>query len=232
MYTWKFQKPSDMNDVNNNLSKAIHQVYLDGFGLQEGWSLEGIRKALTRSTVLGLLTTDSGEISGYAFYSIPNSPLMGLYMLWEDAICLKKVAQGSLKSKEVFDRASALFPGLTFGWVGGRTQNPLVMRRYSKLGLLFPFEIAYDEGEGSLVMNYLLENINEVNEVPRLDRSNGICRGIYRGRRLGDYKVSIGGTEQLEARLSAWGFDRDKGDALIVVSKLYKPIHVPVPTAT
>ncbi len=234
MDIWNFRRLTGADDSDENILKAIHQVFLDGFGLQEGWSLDGISKALKRSTVLGLLTTAGGEVNGYALYSIPDAPLSGAYMLWEDAICLKKGVQGSKKTREVFERAGKLFPDREFGWIGGRTQNPLVMKRYGKLGSLFPLETAYDGVEGRLIMQYLLEHIGEAKEATGLDRSSGICRGIYRERRLGDYQLGISGTEQFEERLSEWGFDREHGDALLVVAKLYQPIHfsADTPTAT
>jgi hypothetical protein len=67
MYAWKFQKLREENDFKEDILEAIHQVFLDGFGLEEGWSLESIRKVLKHSTILGLLVTDSNEIVGYAF---------------------------------------------------------------------------------------------------------------------------------------------------------------------
>jgi hypothetical protein len=142
---------------------------------------------------------------------------------------LKKLAQGNKKTREVWKRASAFFPGRRFGWIGGRTQNPLIMHRYDTLGYLFPFEMAYNEGDGRLVMEYLLANIEEVSSSSRLDKSNGICRGKY-GQRLGDYEIGIDGAEELEAKLSAWEFDHDKGDAVIIVSRLRKPMQVPAST--
>lgn len=225
MFTWKFRKVSDMGAIDRTMVKAIHDVFLDGFGEEEGWSADGIETMFKRSMVLGLLTTDTDGIVGYAFYAIPELPFMGSHMLWENAICLKKFAQGSRNTSRIWYRASALYPGRTFGWIGGRTQNPLIMSRYKKLGYLFPFETAYNEGDGRLVMEYLLANIEEVSSAPPLDKSNGICRRKYKGR-LGDYKLGIEGTEKLEAKLSAWEFDRDKGDAVIIVSRLCKPIQV------
>lgn len=231
MFTWKFRKVSDMGAIDKTMVKAIHDVYLDGFGEEEGWSDEGIGKMFDHSKVLGLLTTDTDGIVGYAFYAIPELLLMGSHMLWENAICVKKSAQGRRNTSGIWYRASALYPGRTFGWIGGRTQNPLIMSRYKKLGYLFPFETAYDEGDGRLVMEYLLANIEEVSSAPPLDKGNGICRRKYK-RRLGDYELGIEGTEELEAKLSAWEFDRDKGDAVIIVSRLAEPINVPASTTT
>lgn len=224
MYTWNFQCLNPLATYDDQFVRSIHDVYLDAFGLQEGWSLEGIRKALLRSNVRGLLSSDYGEICGYAIYSVPALPLLGNSMIWEDAIALKKKIQNRKLSKQVIGHILSLFPERKFGWLGGRTQNPAVIKRYKKLGILFPFDISYSLHEGKAVMDYLLQNIEEVREVQALDKENGICRAIYR-RRLGDYKTEISGTERFEEQLRKWDFDREKGDAVIVISKLHQVIQ-------
>jgi len=224
MYNWQFQILNGISP-EDDIATSIHQVFLDGFALQKGWSIESIKKAFTRSKILGLLVNLNQEICGYAFYSVPDHPLQGTYLLWEDGICLKKEAQGKKLSSQAWKLACSFFSTRKFGWIGGRTQNPLVIKRYAKLGVLFPFQITYAEGEGKLIMDYLSRYIAEVRDVKHLERDTGICRQVYKEGRLGDYSIQIDGADEYEKLLHAWNFQRENGDALIVVTKLSNTLH-------
>src|SRR6266446_9519353 len=130
MYSWDFQILQKDTNFDESLPHTFHEIFLDGFGLKEGWSIEGVKKALHQSTLLGLLTSsaETQDICGYAFYSVPEVPLLGTYMLWEDAICLRKSAQGKRLSTKVYELACEKLSGRRFGWIGGRPQNPVVMK--------------------------------------------------------------------------------------------------------
>lgn len=222
MYSWRFELLRGRTDFDDKLLKTIHQIFLDGFALENGWSIEGIKKTLSRSTALGLARGDDDQLVGYAIYTIPDTPLEGTDVLWEEAVCVRtSVQSGGLGTRSLKD-VLALFPDRKFGWIGGRTQNPLVMRRYAKFGKLFPFDTAYSDPEGQLVMNYLLQRIAEVYQVPEENfvKSNGICRKVYKEGQLGKYPLDVPGTENYEKLLQEWDFNRKEGDAVIVVSKL------------
>ncbi len=227
MYHWKFYQQGDR--LQSNLPSIIQQIYMDGFGLKDGrgWTLDSISNRLQKTTLLGLLTDNNQKPCGYAMYSVPDDLLQGTSMLWEDAICLRKTAQILGQGTRVLRLACGMFPGRQFGWLGGRTQNPAVIKRYAKWGSVLPFSSAYDTPDNQLVMNYLRLHIAEVRDVKHVDRVYGICRSVYSEGRLGDYPVDIEGAAEFETKLSSWGFDRDHGDALIAVSKLHSPIQIP-----
>lgn len=223
MFEWQFQLAQDVDSEDTSLLEEIHRVFLDGFSLSKGWSIEGIGKRLKTTNVVGFLKGEE-KLYGYAFYSAPNELLDGTYLLWEDGICLKKEVQGKNLTRQVIEKASSIFPNRHFGWIGGRTQNPVVIKRYSKLGgALFPFDVSYSSSEGKLLMGHLLEYIEEVKEVhkvQKLDLTNGVCRKIYREGHLGIYPIEVTGTATFEKQLNEWDFQRDSGDAVIIVSKL------------
>lgn len=226
MYSWDFRLVDPQEQVSDEVAEGIHRAFLDGLNLAEGWSIEGAKRVFSRSTVAGLLTQGEQEIEGYAFYNIPEVQLDGSYMIWEDGICLKKHLQGrGLASFErLLAKICGLFPGRAFGWVGGRTQNPLVILRYARLGTNYPFDAKYSEGEGQTLLRFLVQNIADVNEVKAtLDYSTGICRGLYPEGRLGDYGRTIDGAEAIECSLAEWGFDRNAGDAVITATRLSSP---------
>lgn len=225
--TWRFQFLDTPEDVSDSVIESLGRVFSDGFGLPNGWNREDIRRALHRSDVLGLLHDADGVVVGYAFYSAPEISLEGRHLLWEDAICLQKLVQGSGYTGQVlFKSVTKLFPERVFGWVGGRTQNPKVFLRYAKLGQVLPFDLAYTSSLGRKVMNFLVEHITEVQEALSrgiLEQATGICRGIYREGKLGDYEIASHSWDRFEVLLRSWAFDRDSGDALLVVICLLEP---------
>jgi hypothetical protein len=229
-YTWHFQTLHDDSTINETDVEQILATFRDGFALSEGWSLAGVREALQRSTVLGLLRDAEGMIFGYSFYSIPQALLEGTYLLWEDALCLRRAVQGCGYTRPLVKKVCELFPDRVFGWVGGRTQNPVVMLRYAGMGgTLFPFLQAYDSAEGQVLWDFLLEHLEEVrqpHEAGTLDAATGICRAVYPEGRLGDYPVDCDGAALFERQLADWGFDRERGDAVLVVTHLAEPLNL------
>lgn len=216
VFHWEFFAPDEVRQTSLDLPLAIHNVFCDGFEI-DGWSLSGIETSLQRCDMLGLLLDQQRSICGYALYSVPQHPFCGASLLWEDSICLKKKAQGKGFSTKAIELALALYPGRAFGWLGGRTQNPVIMRRYSRQGTTFPFDIGYEEQEGPRLIQFLLQNVPEVRAPKSFNIRTGICSGVYR-RRLGNYPWHDQG--EFERHLLRSGFDRDKGDAVVVVARL------------
>lgn len=241
-YQWDFKRYDALHEFDDSVISSIHYVFLDGFGLDKGWSIKGVRGRLNRLTqkpdiigIIGLLKNQKGQIYGYAFYEIPINPLPdGTYMLWEDGIGLRKELQrkgwGAL-SKIVVGIHSNI-PELQdkkIGWIGGRTQNPVIMKRYSLYfphRNLFPFDFLYDSPEGIPVIDYLRQYISEVVDVrgsgKSPDSKYGISKGVYHsekgGQRNGDYPDNVRDTEDFEEALRRWGFNREAGDAIVVVA--------------
>lgn len=223
LYQWSFIDLRDTKGLPAGVLLSIREVFADGFGLSELWREEDARHALSRSTILGLLQDDEGEIAGYAFYTVPDTPLEENYLLWEDAVCLRKKVQGQgYAGQNLFALATQQFKDRTFGWLGGRTQNPIVMQRYARLGSTFPFDILYDERPQ--LMDYLIEHVEEVRTARnQLDMRTGICRQMYQEGRLGEYPSPTPGTERFLSLLDSWNFMPEKGDAAIILTSLDEP---------
>lgn len=98
-----------------------------------------------------------------------------------------------------------------------------MMVRYSRFGKLFPFDELYDSSDGQVVMDFLLNHISEVkttHQRQKLNRVNGVCTQLYPQGRLGDYVVDLEKTAIFEKQLQDWGFQREQGDAVILMSAL------------
>jgi len=105
----------------------IGSIFLDGFGLPEerAWSADRIAHALGNISYLALAyTTDEPSerraACGYALYTVPPVPLgNGTYLLWEDAICLRKSVQRSGAPRELFAAITTRSRHQPIGWIGG-----------------------------------------------------------------------------------------------------------------
>ncbi|HBL14947.1 MAG TPA: hypothetical protein DD379_26850 [Cyanobacteria bacterium UBA11162] len=223
-YRWSFQIIDGNRDIakDANLLKEFHQVCVDGFGLEsDDWNTDNI-SMLLYSTLLGRLFSGSGRLCGIAYYSVTEKQLDGTYLLWEDGICLRKEVQGKRYSLAAIQGAIKMFPSRNFGWLGCRTQIPKMFSRYQKIGKIFPFNEDYNTPIGKRVMEFLLQNISEVQDVEKekkLNKTNGVCSEIYPQGRLGDYKTGIEGTTEFEKKLEQWNFQRAHGDAVILVAR-------------
>lgn len=217
MYTWKFQRLYGDEHFDYKLVMQLRDAFNDGLGVQDCTTLDIVTR-LTECQLLGLLEGEDGGIYGCVMVSIPATPLQGKYLIWGNGGYLRKAAQRKIVWRQILSKISACFPDKEFGWIGCRTQNPLMMRGYGLFGSLYPFEADYSQGEGQMLMDYLRQHIPQVKNVLDLDAPKGICRALYQTGRMGDYPVNLNGP--LEQRLNSWGFDRDKGDSLVVVAKL------------
>src|SRR5437870_747730 len=114
-------------DVSDVLS-----IFRRGFGIEPKWRPEDVKVAAERSSVCGFLLDDAKHPVGYAFFSMPDEPLDDTHLLWEDAVCLDNEfqARGLAGSHRLWPTVCNFRPGRIFGWIGGRTQNPAVVRRY------------------------------------------------------------------------------------------------------
>lgn len=226
MMQWQVMRLSKSEVYPKETIQGILETFRNGFGLKDGWSPAEVHRALGRSSILALLKSQDNQIVGYAFFSTPEEPLLGKNLLWEDAICIHKNWQGKgLSTAHLFQAICEFLPTKTFGWLGGRTQNPVVILRYAHLGTLYPFDRSYADGEGKTIMAFLLDHIPEVKAArPALDLQTGICKRTYPEGRLGDYPIEKKRGEIYELWLNRWGFSRNAGDAVIVISQLSKTI--------
>ena len=173
---------------------------------------------ISQSSIFGLLVSPEEEIGGYAFYAIPQETLNGRSLLWENSVVLRKKNQGKHYSRQALFQALGTQWKRNIGWIGGRTQNPIIIRRYASFGpTLFPFDIPYHEDEGRKVIEFLAKNIVEVIEARNLDRYRGVCKGQY-GSVVGEYTWNP--NEKYERVLETWGFNPKEGDAVLVVCRL------------
>jgi hypothetical protein len=217
MYTWKFHHLHGNEQFDPQLLLELRDAFTDGMGV-EGCTIEDITRRLAECQLLGLLQDVNGAIYGCVMVSIPQTPLDGKYLIWGNGGYLRKSVQRRMVWRQILNKIVECFPEREFGWIGCRTQNPLMMRSYSFFGSLMPFETDYSQGEGQLLMRYMREHIPQVRDVPDLLANKGICRALYSSGRMGDYPIDLNG--RIEQALDQWGFERERGDSLVVVAKL------------
>jgi hypothetical protein len=218
---WLWRRLHGERAVSTEIVAQIQDIFRDGFNRNKGWGEDSIRKRLSNSGVLGLLETRDGLPSGYAIYSSPEEKLDGGFVLWEDAICIRRSLQGKGASRTVDllkELASAF--GREFAWFGGVTQNPAVYKRYARLGRVFPVDEPFASNDGKQLLEFLYKNVPQVKDrSEKLDDASGAFKGIYSGR-LGQYEVGMPGAEAFEEYLRRQNVNREAGDAVLLVSKL------------
>lgn len=211
--------------LDDALVQQVYDVFRGAFGFEPSQGPDSIRHRLRSSTVLGLLRDESGDLQGFGCYSMPDVPLGGTYFLWGDGMAVRPAFQGRGLTRGFVEGACSLFPGRRFGWMGGRTQNPVMLRWHAKFGRVFPFDATYAEPEGRAVLLFLREHVAEVRGAAELDEVTGICRRAYRWTYPQEYLDRVGTTEQFEQKLQHWNFRRADGDAIVVVTKLDTPLQ-------
>jgi hypothetical protein len=217
MYNWNFHHLRGNEEFDPQILAELCEAFTDSMG-GEGCTIEDIKGRLAECQLLGLLQDEQGAIYGCVMVSIPATPLNGKYLIWGNSGYLRKSVQRRMVWRQILNKITACFPDKEFGWIGCRTQNPLMMRSYSFFGTLMPFESDYSQGEGQQLMRYMRRHISQVRDVPALDATKGICQALYSTGRMGDYPVNLNG--RIEQTLDEWGFQRDRGDSLVVVAEL------------
>ncbi|NEP56569.1 MAG: hypothetical protein F6K31_06035 [Symploca sp. SIO2G7] len=236
--TWEWL-PKGEFQITDDIASQIHQVFFNGMGLSRGWSFESIKATLSELTLLGLLYDESHNLLGYAFYVVPETPILNdTYLLWQGAFCLSKKVQGHLATmyikvlNQVVYTLSAKepnkFAGKTFSWIGCRTQNPVVLLAHKRVArAVYPFDVTYETDNGMQLIDFLSRNISEVQKASvdsKLNKTNGICKRVYSEGILGDYRFPSQDYYCFEQKLKEWGFQRNEGDTLVVVAQLKEGI--------
>lgn len=222
---WNFKKTSEYKlDLENTIAK-ITDLFNDGMG-QEGWKPYKIKRQLKSSHVLGFLEDEYGKDFSYFFATIPKKRFDGKHLLWIDACSVRQRFQRNGIFSKGVEEIKNIYKKYNFGYVGGRSQNPIVFRTIDKLSsdIYYPFDKLYP----SEMINFLKDTIK--NEVKRpsetkeqgLNLENGIVTNAYWGKKLGNYKVDLNNEDILryEKKLSEWGFDRCNGDSVIILKQI------------
>lgn len=218
---WNFRSTASYSSeqIEKELAPTILDIFQNGMGVQ-GWSVAGVKFAMTNSDLLGILEDEYQNCSGFFFAKISTLQYNGMHVLWAYASVIHKELQGKGMVNEAIDMCRSQYDNI--GWLGSRTQNPAVMRLHDKIriGHLFPFDQEYSQE----MMHFLIVHFEEVSEPymqNRLEINTGICRKIYE-KRLGDYpeKINTNRNEHFENKLQQWNFDRNAGDSIILLNAL------------
>lgn len=216
MYSWHFQILNDKENFDPELVEQVRDTFADSFAM--ACSTQETVDRLKESQMLGLLKDETGRVCGCSLAIVPSTPFEDKYLVWGNGGFLRKTIQDKMLWLQMLGKITELFPERTFGWLGCRTQNPIIVRIYSSFGMVYPFQAKYSEGEGGTLLDYLIENIPQLSHISNLNRDTGICRAVYSIGRMGDYQLNPNG--KIEQQLAAWDFNYDNGDCVIIVAKL------------
>lgn len=216
---WVFFDLRTGQNFNELFHSKIRKVYVDGFYsgsyLKDGIPFKSLSNRLKQSTDLAILCDDiSDDFFGYAFFSVPEKCFDGRGIIWQDSIALNKSLQSKGFAKQVYQLIKGKYPCAQL--LGGRTQNPAIIKSFCKKGKAFPFDESYSTENGKRLFQFLKENIPEVTESIGINENTGIVCGKY-GDRLGDYEDDWNGIERQKEFLEKNSFNSLDGDAVVIV---------------
>lgn len=205
------------------LVPKIQGIFRAVFGRE--WESGSLSRALSTATDVKLLLVgdraEAADVGGYALYEVADlRPHHVGLVLWERSIAVIDSPTTRGRGFGTTALLSALATSASECWpnsIVGRTQNPLVMRRYRKLsnGPVVPFDA--DPDTRHLTYSLLKQHFKPL---WTLDEATGICREAYR-QRFGSYPLLTDRQAQAdEAWLAERGFNRDRGDAVVVVAPI------------
>lgn len=230
--SWRFVGGREHGSIET-LAAEVLDVFHDGFGLRRGETSYGLSnaRALVRGADLYAVLRDesSRRLLGYAAYRCPHAPLGDGHVVWEDAVTLRRSVHGRGLASAILGHAIGFFrrQGRRPVWLGGRTQNLLVVQRYDRrrpFGPVWPFDENYTSLAGDVIGDFLEQHVPQVGSFG-LERATGLLRGAYvkaygRGRLAEDPDSSDPRFLRFEAHLKGCGFDRDAGDAVAVLVQI------------
>lgn len=222
---WNFKETAEYKaDLEITIAKII-DVFIDGMG-QAGWEPYKVKRQLNSSNILGLLEGENREAHGYFFATIPKKKFNGKHLLWIDACSVRQSIQKLGYFSKGVEEIKNIYKDCDFGFVGGRSQNPIVFRTIDKLStkVYYPFDKLYTNEIIAFLKNTIKNEVKRPSEKKEqgLNHENGIVTNAYWGKKLGNYKVDLNNNAILgyEKKLSEWNFDRCKGDAVIILKEL------------
>jgi len=216
---WEFFNLRTPQNFDDAFLNKVRNVYVDGFYngnyQKDDTPFKSLSKRLQQSTDLAILCDNiEGDFFGYALFTIPKKLFEDKGIIWQDSICVNKALQNQGYTKQVYQLIKQKNPHVLL--LGGRTQNPAIVKSFCKIGKAFPFDELYSTEKGKRLFNFLKENINEVRESIGINESTGIVTGKY-GSRLGDYSNDWNGVEWQAEFLKSNSFNQEAGDAVVIV---------------
>jgi 2-polyprenyl-3-methyl-5-hydroxy-6-metoxy-1,4-benzoquinol methylase/ribosomal protein S18 acetylase RimI-like enzyme len=185
------------------------------------WNIEHIMTRLPEIK-LGVLAYSRTSRKAIA-YALFNHICCGEQrILFVDAIGISQVPvnwQGSGIGTTIIRETLKRLPAEN---VAARTQNPSFVKILQKLnpdGQIVPLDRDYGRSDKRLLRG-LIKSVKELKE-KRIILNNGLCRMAYSEGKLGDYQIDARDKEieEIEKRFNDIRMDRDRGDAIVFVSK-------------
>lgn len=187
------------------LATKLVPIITSGFDLCVNYSIQDVLLSMEKYEETFLLTDIVQNIYGFGMCT----RLKEMDILYLGKICIQKEQQGLGYGRKLL---SLLLKRMNPSMICAKTQNPLVMRLFEKLGATYPFDKTYDSPLGKNILVELVQKtILERGDISEELLTNGIIRNAYNGR-LGRYPSAV--------YTRHMGINRDEGDAYLICTKL------------
>lgn len=190
----------------------------DAFSLADAESLIGESDWLLR------VTDDAGEPAALGSYRLIDA-VPGTTVLWESLVAVRRDWQGRGIATDLLNAAvaacSCSFPS-RIGYVGGRSQNPGIWKRYSSYGPLLPLDAEPTPADKAVIDGV----VQAISQVADADPDSLIVRNAYRSAYgiEGTFGNITRGRKPLSGRwaeyLDRHRFNPVDGDAIVSLARV------------
>lgn len=214
--SWVINWANKWNLDRQIIARKIQLVFGSAFENKTNWPLEKIENRVANATVLAALCSSDDPTEdwlGYALYYLPDEKIFGSKLLWESSIAITLEIHGRGYASFATEKVLS-FVNEDVQWLACRTQSPMMIRRYRRLGNLVvqPHHTARFR---EFVLKYIPDLQNaDVSE-------NGIVKCAYKDGSLTNLQDP--GNEL--ALYEGVGFDRSNGDAILLIARLNMKLH-------
>lgn len=206
------------------ISATFDRAFYPSGARHRRWKVAEVQATLSRAD-LAILIRSPGRRGDAAYAVFSRGEAGGQGVLFVDSMGVvgpRAEGQGRGLGRWLVAQALRQYPSEI---VAARTQNPAFVRMLQSLrpGELLPGPNGYGATDRGLLRSIVRRFGGEWAD--RVDLETGVCRQAYGRTRLGEYTVdrSEPTIARIEARLRGLdrgrGFDRDGGDAVVVVAK-------------
>ena len=193
------------------ISRSVRYVFQNAFGLTS-WTEEKIQKHLQGCSDVFLKFIDDKPIS-YCTLLRKSYKETGDY-LWINALAVDRHYQNQGIGKQIVEHLLKQYRNTKY--LGGRTQNPSVVRlRQSFCSPVFPLDVSYETKTGKELLDFSRKNIPESKAVDKW----GVCKQVYSEGRLGDFpdRLELIAINEMFASV---GCNRDNGDTVVIIGQV------------
>lgn len=220
-YNWKRLEEEEIFDFDEEIQNRFLDIAKNAFG-NYTWSTSSYRRTFVqKNNYAYVLLDENNEKHGFVIVEIPPVDLEGKQFVFLRKIALDDSVKGKRLGLRFFiEEFKKDNFNVHIAYIGLKTQSPYMMRAIKNIcKKTYPFEDNYLSEEGANILKFVQTNTLELTDNIDFDKRTGILNSCY-GQKLGNYDLDVPGVEDEEEYLQKHDFNREQGDALLLIGKI------------